>query len=99
VECGWLKFIPVAAAYRGFHAFASITNSKQGDKVRKKIKYWKLANEDAGPIPPNVLILGIDSTSRLNFRRNMFKTRKILEELEAVEMMGYTKGQYFIYLL
>lgn len=45
-------------------------------------------------VPPNVVIMGIDSMSRLGFRRNMQKTKKALEDIGAVEMFGYTKGQY-----
>lgn len=42
--------------------------------------------------PPNVVLLGIDSMSRLSFQRNMKKTRMYLQEIGAVEMLGYTKG-------
>ncbi|KAL1436948.1 hypothetical protein MTO96_048969 [Rhipicephalus appendiculatus] len=40
----------------------------------------------------SVLILGIDSTSRINFNRLMKKTRKyIVEELDAFEFLGLNK--------
>ncbi|XP_043683469.1 uncharacterized protein LOC122636375 [Vespula pensylvanica] len=39
----------------------------------------------------SILVIGLDSVSRLNFRRSMPKTVKVLEDLEAAEMLGYTK--------
>lgn len=47
--------------------------------------------KESGP-PPNVVLLGIDSMSRLSFQRNMKKTRQFLQSIGAVEMLGYTKG-------
>ncbi|KAH8001167.1 hypothetical protein HPB51_026324 [Rhipicephalus microplus] len=45
-----------------------------------------------GERPVNVLVLGIDSTSRLNFDCHMKRTRKLLtEELFAFEFLGYNK--------
>lgn len=94
VECGSIKFIPVAVRYRAFHASAVVKGSQKSQNVEKKILHWK--SEDAGQerLPPNVLIFGLDSTSRLNFRRNMFETRRFLENIGAVEMLGYTKGYF-----
>ncbi|KAI4464208.1 hypothetical protein MML48_3g00011732 [Holotrichia oblita] len=51
------------------------------------------------PIPPlknsetklNVLILGIDSVSRLNFHRQMPKTSAALRKIKTVELLGYNK--------
>ncbi|KAH6940198.1 hypothetical protein HPB50_026320 [Hyalomma asiaticum] len=40
----------------------------------------------------SVLLLGIDSTSRINFNRFMVKTRRyIIEELGAFELLGFNK--------
>lgn len=40
----------------------------------------------------NVIVIGIDSVSRLNFRRQLKRTtRVLLEELGAIEMEGYNK--------
>ncbi|KAH8036790.1 hypothetical protein HPB51_005745 [Rhipicephalus microplus] len=40
----------------------------------------------------NVLVLGIDSTSRMNFNRHMKRTRQfLLGELNAFELLGYNK--------
>ncbi|KAL1474279.1 hypothetical protein MTO96_038100, partial [Rhipicephalus appendiculatus] len=42
--------------------------------------------------PVNVLVLGIDSTSRMNFDRHMKQTRRLLtDELFAFEFLGYNK--------
>lgn len=85
VECSKARiFSPVA--YRGFHAFAQ-PYPKRSDVIRDKIRYWQNASE----LPPNILILGTDTTSRLNFRRNMIKSTEVLEGLGAFEMKGYTK--------
>ena len=40
---------------------------------------------------PNVLILGIDSLSRLNFLRQMPKTYEALKNIKAVDFLGYNK--------
>lgn len=93
VECGWIKFIPVAVTYRAFHGTALVEGSQKAKNIERKINYWKSQTEE-DRLPPNVLILGLDSTSRLNVRRHMFKTVKLLEELQAVEIMGYTKGSF-----
>ncbi|EFN74161.1 hypothetical protein EAG_14073 [Camponotus floridanus] len=39
----------------------------------------------------SILVLGIDSVSRMNFHRMMPKTVKLLHSLNAVEMLGFTK--------
>lgn len=39
----------------------------------------------------NVLIIGLDGVSRLNFHRQMPKTAEYLKNLSAVELLGYTK--------
>ncbi|XP_068083367.1 uncharacterized protein [Anabrus simplex] len=39
----------------------------------------------------SVLILGLDSMSRVNFHRQMPLTLNLLRQLEAVEMLGYNK--------
>ncbi|KAL3218150.1 hypothetical protein MRX96_031713 [Rhipicephalus microplus] len=58
--------------------------------VRKKVETRK--RRTRGERPVNVLVLGIDSTSRLNFDRHMKRTRKLLtEELFAFEFLGYNK--------
>ncbi|KAH7950566.1 hypothetical protein HPB51_028398 [Rhipicephalus microplus] len=59
-------------------------------RERKKVETRK--RRTRGERPVNVLVLGIDSTSRLNFDRHMKRTRKLLtEELFAFEFLGYNK--------
>ena len=44
-----------------------------------------------GITPPNVLMIGFDSTSLLNFMRQMPETRELFHSLGAIEMKGYHK--------
>ena len=90
--------------YREFHA---IPHHPKNSETEKKIKFWakkkksqfttssdrKDSNQGSIEKPPNVVIVGIDSMSRLSFHRNMPKTKKVLEDLGAYEMLGYTKGE------
>ncbi|XP_075739139.1 LOW QUALITY PROTEIN: piggyBac transposable element-derived protein 3 [Rhipicephalus microplus] len=63
---------------------------KQPQNDRKKVVTRK--RQIRGERPGNVLVLGIDSTSQLNFDRHMKRTRKLLtEELFAFEFLGYNK--------
>ena len=39
----------------------------------------------------SILIVGLDSVSRVNFHRQMPRTVRALEDLDAVEMLGYNK--------
>ncbi|KAK5646625.1 hypothetical protein RI129_005089 [Pyrocoelia pectoralis] len=39
----------------------------------------------------NVLVIGLDSVSRLNLHRQMPKTVKILKDIGAIELLGYNK--------
>jgi hypothetical protein len=88
----------VFVTYSAFHA--SPHNALLKEKAKAKLDFWRRRRSTSSnvpppsdEIPPNILIIGQDSTSRLNFRRHMTKTVKILESLGAVEMMGYTKGK------
>jgi len=60
------------------------------DKAKSKQEYWNAFPNSSRP--PNILIFGLDSTSRLNFKRKMIKTRKLFQTLQFQEMYGYTKG-------
>jgi len=79
--------------YRNFHALVPKVPST---RIREKLAYW--TEKDQGEPgrsesrPPNVIVLGLDATSRLNFRRSMPRTIKILGRLGSHEMLGYTKG-------
>ncbi|PSN54186.1 hypothetical protein C0J52_03529 [Blattella germanica] len=41
----------------------------------------------------NVLIIGLDAVSRLNFHRHLKKSLGLLKELGAIELLGYNKVQ------
>jgi hypothetical protein len=79
--------------YRMFHGSAFAAQRHSNSTVKRKEKFWT-TNDGKGNVivSPNILIIGQDSTSRLNFRRHMRKTLKILESLGAVEMLGYSTG-------
>jgi hypothetical protein len=83
--------------YRMFHGSAFAAQRHSNSTVKRKEKFWTTNKEEVNveeqTAPPNILILGQDSTSRLNFRRRMRKTLGILESLGAVEMFGYTRGK------
>lgn len=70
--------------YQDYHAFLP-----RKPDVEAKIK--KAKRSDPGTPPLSLLIVGIDSVSRLNFHRMMPKTVKALRDLGAVEMLGYNK--------
>lgn len=75
VECKDTKKV----IYKDFHSFVIKGNPKKAiEKASKTDKY-------------NVLILGIDAVSRLNFHRTMPKTLKFLLDSGAVEFKGYNK--------
>jgi hypothetical protein len=82
--------------YRMFHGSAFAAQRHSNSTVKRKEKFWTTNKEEVNveehTAPPNILILGQDSTSRLNFRRHMKKTLKILESLGSVEMLGYSTG-------
>jgi len=45
----------------------------------------------------NLLVLGVDSMSRLNFARHMPRTRRFLiDQLGAVELAGFNKVSRYI---
>lgn len=64
--------------YVDFHSFFPKHIEDREEKVKKEDKY-------------NIMILGVDSVSKLNLHRMMNATAKTLEELGAIEMQGYNK--------
>lgn len=95
VQCSWSHLTQVH--YRGFHGVATSEGNARKSIIQHKVDYWD-KKRTSGPTtnihdePPNIIVVGIDSTSRINFRRNMFKTFRTLKNLGAIEMFGYTKG-------
>lgn len=57
------------------------------------VPFKRKQNRHPHPDKPflNVLVVGLDSVSRLNLHRQMPKTVKYLKQLNAVEMLGYNK--------
>lgn len=67
--------------YEQFYLFAPMKNfTKHGEK-----------DEIVNNTGYNVLIVGIDSVSRLNFLRTMPKTESYLKTKGAIDMLGYNK--------
>ncbi|XP_047993705.1 uncharacterized protein LOC125232126 [Leguminivora glycinivorella] len=54
-------------------------------------RYKPISVKPRTDLPYNILVLGIDSVSRLNLHRTMPKTVKLLRKLGAVEMLRYNK--------
>ncbi|XP_017860607.1 PREDICTED: uncharacterized protein LOC108612242 [Drosophila arizonae] len=57
--------------------------------VRRRLKHW--AQKDRGKRVPSVLMIGIDSISRVNLIRAMPKTAQYLYENDWFELAGYNK--------
>ncbi|ODM90048.1 hypothetical protein Ocin01_16635 [Orchesella cincta] len=73
--------------YRELFAFPQI--DKQA--LRRISSSKEKSQSSAIGSPPNVVIIGIDTNSRLNSRRRFKKTVDALKEMGAIEMFGYTK--------
>lgn len=58
---------------------SDISQKETIDKVRK----------------PSILMIGIDSLSRINFRRNMPQMLKYLKDHKWYELLGYNKVRYY----
>lgn len=76
--------------YRNFHAL--VPPDTVGPRLESRKHRPNLDNMEV--LPPNIIVLGIDSTSRLNFLRYMSQTIEVLESLGAKEMLGFTKGMF-----
>ncbi len=65
--------------------------TKQSPETAEKVKKWDQGRAEALGPPPSVLIIGIDSISRLHMKRQLPETQKFLDANDFVEMKGYTK--------
>lgn len=77
------------AVYRQHFAFAQLD-----DHASSKVSSWlkkspSLTSDELRP--PSVILLGVDTNSRMNSHRTMGKTLNFLRSLDAVELLGYTK--------
>ncbi|EZA59268.1 uncharacterized protein LOC105275672 [Ooceraea biroi] len=70
--------------YKDYHAFLP-RKSQVEDRCKQALKTDRISDR------LSVLVVGLDSVSRMNFHRMMPKTVKALQTLGAVEMLGYTK--------
>ncbi|XP_012139050.1 uncharacterized protein LOC100878029 isoform X2 [Megachile rotundata] len=70
--------------YKDYHVFLPRLSTTE-----KRCEKAKAANPKRDFL--NLLIVGIDSVSRINFHRMMPHTVQALQSLGAVEMLGYTK--------
>ncbi|XP_046384771.1 uncharacterized protein LOC124155075 [Ischnura elegans] len=77
--------------YKDFHYFAPVVVAQK--RAEEQRKEYNLTDVELSSEREkwNVLILGLDAVSRLNFHRQMPKTNEVLENLGAIELMGYTK--------
>lgn len=71
--------------YRDYYAFLPRKPSVE-ERCKQALSVDPVANDRL-----SVLVIGLDSISRMNFHRMMPRTLKILQSLGAVEMLGYTK--------
>lgn len=68
------------------NGYATIPERKQ---IRERLNKWEDTNRSGKPL--SVLMLGIDSISRLNFIRAMPKTAEYIFNNDWFEMRGYNK--------
>lgn len=80
VEC---KNDTNAIVYRDYHAFP-----QRKEKVEERCR---TRNTMDNKNRLSILVVGLDSISRLNFHRTMPNSVKALKSMEAIEMLGYTK--------
>lgn len=69
-------------------------NVRPDAKARSKMKKW-VAIKSKEDRPPSIIILGVDTVSRLNSLRNFKKSLSVLRSIGAIEMKGYTKGNNY----
>ncbi len=75
--------------YTNFHAFVL---PKPGVEKKCDQRYRTFIQEKNPSETLNLLVIGVDSVSRLNFMRQMPKTRRFLvHDLGAIELKGYNK--------
>ncbi|XP_046384897.1 uncharacterized protein LOC124155226 [Ischnura elegans] len=77
--------------YKDFHYFAPVVVALERAEEQRKEYNLKDVKQSSEREKWNVLILGMDAVSRLNFHRQMPKTKEVLENLGANEILGYTK--------
>ncbi|KAJ4441721.1 hypothetical protein ANN_11579 [Periplaneta americana] len=72
--------------YRNYHAFISLK-----PEVEKRCQKVRDSSSTGQRERVSVLVVGMDSVSRLNFHRQLPRTLKILQNMKAIELLGYNK--------
>ena len=70
-----------------YHSFLT----KKPEVLKRVQKQTSNENEKMQEAKLNVMILGIDTLSRLNFHRTMKKSKRTLDKLGGIEFYGYNK--------
>ncbi|XP_055326239.1 uncharacterized protein LOC129580072, partial [Sitodiplosis mosellana] len=74
--------------YRDYHF---LLKNKQANTIQR-IRVENKTEKDEGNEPMSVMVIGIDSVSRLNFHRQMGESAAVLlNDLQAIEMFGFNK--------
>ena len=73
--------------YSEYHSFFP----KKPEVLRRVQKRIRHESENMQEAKLNVMILGIDTLSRLNFHRTMNKSKQTLDKLGGIEFFGYNK--------
>lgn len=92
IDAEFIRFICISTTQptfndvvsREFYAFPKLDS-----KGLNKTKKWQASES---PSPPNVVILGVDTMSRLGSQRVLPQSIGLLKRLGAVELKGYMKG-------
>lgn len=77
--------------------FIEVWCKYEGKVIYKDVHSFAIKNiekiiKETAPVDRyNLLILGIDTVSRLNFHRTMVQTHKYLQDSDAIEFEGYNK--------
>ena len=88
VQC----FYGFKTVYSEYHSFLP-----KKPEVLKRIQRQILNNsKKTEENKMNVMILGIDSLSRINFHRTMKKSKRTLDKLGGIELVGYNKVGKFL---
>ncbi|XP_069698059.1 uncharacterized protein [Periplaneta americana] len=72
--------------YRNYHAFIPLK-----PEVEKRCQKVRDSSSTGQRERVSVLVVGMDSVSRLNFHRQLPRTLKILQNMKAIELLGYNK--------
>ncbi|XP_069698044.1 uncharacterized protein [Periplaneta americana] len=72
--------------YTNYHAFIPLK-----PEVEKRCKEARENSSTEEKERVSVLLVGMDAVSRMNFHRQLPKTLKILQNMKAIELLGYNK--------